>query len=127
MRRVQGHFVLVQAGPPNTCAGYIWAEEAERFQSESRTISVLSRVGCQAPVDRIQLVQADDNLAFGATPDHIFAKNTVKEVAVRRINGTFQGCDHSQYCISVPSCVPFEESWRLWQRAARLRFQLLPS
>ncbi len=60
--------MLVQAGPPNTCAGYIWAEKAERFQSESRTISVLSRVGCQAPMDRIQMLQADDNLAFGATP-----------------------------------------------------------
>ena len=72
------------------------------------------------------MLQADENLAFGATPDHIFAENTVKEVAVRSINGTFQDCDHGRYCISVPSCVPLKKNWRLWQRTARLRFCLLP-
>jgi hypothetical protein len=66
-------------------------------------------------MDRIQLVQAHDNLPFGATPDHIFGENTVKQVAIRRINGTFQGCDHSQYCIPVPGCGRFEERWRLRQ------------
>jgi hypothetical protein len=85
--------MLVQAGPPNTCACYILAEEAERFQSESRTISVLSGLGCQAAMDWIQLIQADDSLTFGASPDHILAKNTVKEVAVRCINSAFQGCN----------------------------------
>src|SRR5580658_258519 len=74
VRQVHWHFVFVQARPPNTCAGYILAEEAERFQSESRTISVLSRLGRQAPVDRIQLIQSDDSLTFGASPDHILTK-----------------------------------------------------
>jgi hypothetical protein len=115
LRGCEWRFVLVQAGPPNTCASRIWTDEAKGFQSEARTISVLSRVGCQPPVNRIQLVQAEDNLALGATPDHIFAENTVKEIAVRGIDGMFQSCDHRQYCIPVPSVVPLEQGWRLWQ------------
>ena len=55
---------------------------------------------------------------------HLLAENTVKEVAVRCISSAFQGCNHSQYCISVSS-VPFKESWRLRKRAARFRFQLI--